>query len=248
MIEPPACTDSYKAAGTPIDPEEETMRVHKLTSAALAVAAGLLLAACQNDDAGTKQSDPSSPSSASSSAGGSGSGSSGGGAKNSAGAGSGAASSGGTGSAAKPGSGAHAKVGKCRTDGLEITAKNNTIDGDPDATVVVELTNHSGGDCTLSGYAGVDLKTSAGVLSARRTGQQADSAVLKNGKSTYFPINYPFNKSGGSGVRVTGLVVTPPNETKSVTLNWPGAATLPVTDGSGSPVKVGPVGSAGQGG
>jgi hypothetical protein len=186
---------------------------------------------------------------ASSSGGGSDSGSSDqGGAKNSAGTSSGATSSGGTGTAAGTGSKANAKVGKCRTDELEITAKDNTIDGDPDGTVVVTLTNHGGRDCTISGYAGVDLKTSAGSLSAKRTGQQAGSAILKNGKSTYFPVNYPFNKSGGSGVRVTGLVVTPPDETKSVTLNWPGAATLPVTDGSGSPVKVGPVGSAGQGG
>lgn len=185
----------------------------------------------------------------SSSGGGSDSGSSDqGGAKNSAGTSSGATSSGGTGTAAGTGSKANAKVGKCRTDELEITAKDNTIDGDPDGTVVVTLTNHGGRDCTISGYAGVDLKTSAGSLSAKRTGQQAGSAILKNGKSTYFPVNYPFNKSGGSGVRITGLVVTPPDETKSVTLNWPGAATLPVTDGSGSPVKVGPVGSAGQGG
>ncbi|MFJ1561905.1 DUF4232 domain-containing protein [Streptomyces mirabilis] len=226
------------------------MRVHKLTFAALAVAAGLSLTACQNDNAGTGQSEPSSPSTvssgatASSSGGGSDSGSSDqGGAKNSAGT-----NSGGTGTAAGTGSNANAKVGKCRTDELEITAKDNTIDGDPDGTVVVTLTNHSGRDCTVSGYAGVDLKTSAGSLSAKRTGQQAGSAILKNGKSTYFPVNYPFNKSGGSGVRITGLVVTPPDETKSVTLNWPGAATLPVTDGSGSPVKVGPVGSAGQGG
>ncbi|MFE2521470.1 DUF4232 domain-containing protein [Streptomyces mirabilis] len=229
------------------------MRVHKLTFAALAVAAGLSLTACQNDDAGTGQSDPSSGSTVSSSAGGSDSGSSDqGGAKDSAGTSSatnsGSTSSGGTGKAAGTGSDANAKVGKCRTDELEITAKDNTIDGDPDGTAVVELTNHSGRDCTISGYAGVDLKTNAGALSAKRTGQQVDSAVLKNGKSTFFPINYPFNKSGGSGVRVTGLVVTPPDETKSVTLDWPGAATLPVTDGSGSPVKVGPVGSAGQGG
>ncbi|MFD8129448.1 DUF4232 domain-containing protein [Streptomyces mirabilis] len=224
------------------------MRVHKLTFAALAVAAGLSLTACQNDNAGTGQSDPSSPSSVSSSGGGSDSGSSDqGGAKNSAGTSS-TTNSGGTGTAAGTGSNANAKVGKCRTDELEITAKDNTIDGDPDGTVVVTLTNHSGRDCTISGYAGVDLKTSAGSLSAKRTGQQAGSAILKNGKSTYFPVNYPFNKSGGSGVRITGLVVTPPDETKSVTLNWPGAATLPVTDGSGSPVKVGPVGSAGQGG
>ncbi|QDO02608.1 DUF4232 domain-containing protein [Streptomyces sp. S1A1-8] len=224
------------------------MRVHKLTFAALAVAAGLSLTACQNDNAGTGQSDPSSPSTVSSSGGGSDSGSSDqGGAKNSAGTSS-ATNSGGTGTAAGTGSNANAKVGKCRTDELEITAKDNTIDGDPDGTVVVTLTNHSGRDCTVSGYAGVDLKTSAGSLSAKRTGQQAGSAILKNGKSTYFPVNYPFNKSGGSGVRITGLVVTPPDETKSVTLNWPGAPTLPVTDGSGSPVKVGPVGSAGQGG
>lgn len=227
------------------------MRVHKLTFAALAVAAGLSLTACQNDDAGTGQSDSSSASTASSSgsnASSSGGSSDQGGATVSSGTNSGGTSSGGTGTAAGTGSNANAKVGKCRTDALEITAKDNTIDGDPDGTVVVELTNGGGRDCAIYGYAGVDLKTNAGSVSATRTGQQASSVVLKNGKSIAFPINYPFNKSGGSGVRITGLVVTPPNETKSVTLNWPGAATLPVTDGSGSPVKVGPVGSAGQGG
>jgi len=231
------------------------MRVHKLTFAALAVAAGLSLTACQNDDAGAGQSDSSSTptassgSNASSSGGSSDAGSSEqGGAKASTGTSSDGSSSGGTGTAAGTGSDANAKVGKCRTDELEITAKDNTIDGDPDGTVVVELTNGGGRDCTIAGYAGVDLKTNAGSLSAKRTGQQTTSTILKNGKSIDFPVNYPFNKSGGSGVRVTGLVVTPPNETKSVTLDWPGAATLPVTDGSGSSVTVGPVGSAGQGG
>ncbi|MEU6335015.1 DUF4232 domain-containing protein [Streptomyces cellulosae] len=73
------------------------------------------------------------------------------------------------------------------------------------------------------------------------------AVVLKDGKSVSFAVTYPVNDSGGSGVDVTGLVVTPPNETKSVTLDWPGTS-LPVTDGSGTPVKVGPIGSAGQGG
>jgi hypothetical protein len=229
------------------------MRVHKVTFAALAVAAGLSLTACQNGDADAGQSDPSStstvlPGSNASSTGGS----SGTGtpdqsvAKPSAATGSGGSSSGGT--AAGTGTDANAKAGKCRTDELEFTAKDNTIDGDPDGTVVVELTNGGGRDCTIAGYAGVDLKTNAGSLSAKRTGQATTSTVLKNGKSIDFPINYPLNKSGGSGVRITGLVVTPPDETKSVTLTWPGAASLPVTDGSGSSVKVGPVGSAGQGG
>lgn len=231
------------------------MRVHKLTFAALAVAAGLSLTACQNGDADAAKSDSpsgstaSSGSNASSTGGSSGSGASDqAGAKASSGTNSGGSSSGGTGTAAGTGSDANAKVGKCLTDELEFTAKDNTIDGDPDGTVVVELTNGGGRDCAIAGYAGVDLKTNAGTVSAQRTGQQATSTVLKNGKSIDFPISYPFNKSGGSGVRITGLVVTPPNETKSVNLNWPGAATLPVTDGSGSAVKVGPVGSAGQGG
>ncbi|MFB6873912.1 DUF4232 domain-containing protein [Streptomyces sp. NPDC056323] len=222
------------------------MRVRKLTFAALAIAAGLSLTACQNGEDDLGQSAPPSAAGASSTSGGSGSGGSGGseqdGAKDSAGKG-----SGGQGTAAGTGSNANSKVGKCRTDELEITASDSTIGGDTDGTVAVQLKNGGGRDCVLSGYAGVDLKTSAGSLSAERTGEKATPMTLKDGKSVYFGITYPMNESGGSGVRITGLVVTPPDETKSVTLDWPGAATLPVTDGSGSQVKVGPMGSAGQG-
>ncbi|MFH8520009.1 DUF4232 domain-containing protein [Streptomyces gelaticus] len=216
------------------------MRVQKLAFAALAVVAGLSLTACQNgeDDLGQTA-----PSSASSTSGGSGSGAS----DQSDGKASAGNGSGGQGTAAGTGSNENGKVGKCRTDELEITATDSTIDGDPDGTVAVELKNGGGRDCVLSGYAGVDLKTSSGSLSAERTGEKATPMTLKDGKSVYFGINYPINESGGSGVRITGLVVTPPDETKSVTLDWPGAATLPVTDGSGSRVKVGPMGSAGQG-
>ncbi|GAA5022242.1 DUF4232 domain-containing protein [Streptomyces siamensis] len=220
------------------------MRVHKVTFAALAVAASLSLTACQNDKDGTAKSEPSTASSTSSSAGGSDSG----GSDQDSGKDSAGKSSGGQGTAAGTGSNENGKVAKCRTDELEITAKDNTIDGDPDGTVAVQLTNRGGRDCALSGYAGVDLKTGAGSLSAKRTGQQADPTVLKDGASTAFGITYPINTSGGSGVRVTGLLVTPPDETKTVTLDWPGAGTLPVTDSPDSPVKVGPVGSAGQGG
>jgi hypothetical protein len=219
------------------------MRVHKLTFAALAVVAGLSLTACQNGDGDMGDSAQSSASSAASSGGGSGSGGSDqGGGKDSAGK-----ESGGQGTAAGTGSNENGTVGKCRTDELEITAMDSTIDGDSDGTVAVELKNGGGRDCVLSGYAGVDLKTNSGLLSATRTGEKATPMTLKDGKSVYFGISYPINKSGGSGVRITGLVVTPPDETKSVTLDWPGAATLPVTDGSDSPVKVGPMGSAGQG-
>ncbi|MFF3417572.1 DUF4232 domain-containing protein [Streptomyces sp. NPDC002698] len=235
------------------------MRVHRLTFAALAVAAGLSLTACQNGDDGTGQSAPSATSHGSAPGGGSSSngadqgggsdsgGSDSGGSDQSGGAGTGKGSTG-KGSTAGTGSGASGKVDRCHTDELEVTAKDNTIDGDPDGTVAVEFKNGGGRDCAISGYAGVDLKTSSGTVSAKRTGASAGQSILKNGQSIAFGITYPLNKSGGSGVRVTGLLVTPPNETKTVTLAWPGGPTLPVTDGAGAPVKVGPVGSAGQGG
>ncbi|WP_055549407.1 DUF4232 domain-containing protein [Streptomyces kanamyceticus] len=146
-----------------------------------------------------------------------------------------------------PGSGGSvAGVDKCRTDGLEISASDSTVEGDPDSSVAVTLTNGSGLDCAISGYAGVDLTTSEGDLSARRTGRESAPTVLKDGDAVAFGITYPAHDAGGSGVQVTGLVVTPPDETKSVTLDWPGASTLAVADGAGSPVEVGPVGSAGQ--
>ncbi|MDT0611462.1 DUF4232 domain-containing protein [Streptomyces lancefieldiae] len=229
------------------------MRVRKLTFAALAVVAGLSLTACNSDD-GTAQSDGSSASSASSSGGGSGSdgsqegGSEQGGGKDSTGKNSGGKSSGGNGTTTGNGSDANAEAGKCRTDELDITASDSTIDGDPQGSVAVTFKNGGGRDCALSGYAGVDLKTNAGDLSAKRSGQESSPVILKDGESVSFGITYPVNDSGGSGVRITGLVVTPPNETKSVSLQWPGAASLPVTDGSGAPVEVGPIGSAGQGG
>ncbi|EST25624.1 DUF4232 domain-containing protein [Streptomyces niveus] len=214
------------------------MRVRKLTFAALAVAATLSLTACNDEDL-TGQGDSSAASTAStvSPSGGSGSDSSNGSEK--AGGQQDAGSESGSG-----GGGAE----KCRTDDLNISATDGTISGDTEGTVVVEFKNLGGKDCVLAAYAGVDLKTGSGSLSAERTGQEADTTVLKDGESTFFGVTYPVNDSGGSGVSVSALLVTPPNETKSFSVEWPGSNTLPVTDGSGSSVKVGPMGSAGQGG
>ncbi|MGC0420964.1 DUF4232 domain-containing protein [Embleya sp. AB8] len=157
-------------------------------------------------------------------------------------------SSGGQGTTAGTGAaGDNDTIGKCRTDDLNITAMDNTIGGDADRSVAVTMKN-IGHNCTMSGFAGVDLQTNAGPLSAKRIGAPAEPFILKSNTSVSFGITYPTNDTGGSGVRITGLLVTPPGETKTITLQWPGAATLPVTDGAGSGVKVGPIGSAGQGG
>ncbi|MGA5443706.1 DUF4232 domain-containing protein [Streptomyces griseoincarnatus] len=202
------------------------MRVNKLTVATLAVVAGLSITACQNEEDIAADPKPVTSSAATG----------------------GDTDQGQEGTATGTGSDEDGKADDCRTDEMVVTASDVTIEGDTVGTVAVEFTNGGGRDCTLTGYAGVDLKTNAGSLSAERTGEKAPSVVLKDGKSVWFAVTYPVNDSGGSGTRVTGLVVTPPNETKSVTLAWPGTASLPVTDGSGTPVQVGPIGSAGQGG
>ncbi|MGA5163374.1 DUF4232 domain-containing protein [Streptomyces pseudogriseolus] len=209
------------------------MRVTKLTIAALAVVAGLSLTACQNEDVAAG------PEPAASAPTANGDDTEQGEGQNQ--------DQDQEGTDAGTGSNEDGKAADCRTDELEVTASDVTIEGDTVGTVAVEFANGGGRDCTLTGYAGVDLKTNAGTLSAERTGEEAPSVVLKDGKSVWFAVTYPVNDSGGSGVRVTGLVVTPPNETKPVTLDWPGGSSLPVTDGSGTPVKVGPIGSAGQG-
>ncbi|MGD6747588.1 DUF4232 domain-containing protein [Streptomyces sp. BH106] len=217
--------------------------VRKLTFAALAVAAGLSLTACNGDD--VAQGGSSSESSASSSASSTGGGSEQGGGTDSTGEG---GEGDGQGTAGGSGSDANTGAEKCRTDDLDITAADATVGGDTEGTVAVEFKNRGDQGCVLSGYAGVDLKTSEGDLSAQRSGQESTPMTLESGKSVFFGVTYPINDSGGSGVKVSTLVVTPPDETKSFSLAWPGGASLPVTDGSGSAVKVGPMGSAGQGG
>ncbi|MGW6061959.1 DUF4232 domain-containing protein [Streptomyces sp. NPDC055189] len=135
------------------------------------------------------------------------------------------------------------KAGICRTDELEVNATDNTTDK-TEGVVTVVFKNGGGRDCSIKGYAGVDLTASTGdTLSVARNGERAVPGVLKDGDSAAFNITFPYNNSGGSGVRITSLVVTPPNETKHVTLDWP-AGTLPVSDGEGAvKLEISPVGT-----
>ncbi|MEV2256941.1 DUF4232 domain-containing protein [Streptomyces sp. NPDC050147] len=146
------------------------------------------------------------------------------------------------GTAAGTGDNSNGKAGICRTDELEVNATDNTTDK-TEGVVTVVFKNGGGRDCTIKGYAGVDLTASTGdTLSVSRNGEQPSSGILKDGESAAFNITFPYNNSGGSGVRITSLVVTPPNETKHVTLDWP-AGSLPVTDGeSAVKLEINPVG------
>ncbi|UNZ17525.1 DUF4232 domain-containing protein [Streptomyces sp. 891-h] len=142
-------------------------------------------------------------------------------------------------SGAKGGSGAGTpESNSCKTSGLAFSTSHGMAEG----TLLVNLRNSGSAACTLKGFPGVDLRGEAGSLHATRNNNFTPSTVtLQPGETTRFTLSYPPNNSGGSGVNITSLVVTPPNETQSRTL--PVSINLPVTDGSGTPITVGPVGS-----
>ena len=111
---------------------------------------------------------------------------------------------------------------------------------DTTAAEVVKLTNTGSASCAMRGFPGVDLRTNAGTISVQRSRQTPRLVTLAPGDSALFDIDYPVNNTGGSGVRVETMVITPPNETHSHLLAW-NLGTLPATDGPGSPVTVDPV-------
>jgi hypothetical protein len=116
----------------------------------------------------------------------------------------------------------------------------------PLAYEVVKLTNKGGSACAMFGFPGVDLKTNYGTVSVPRGSQTPKLVTLEPGAAALFSIGYPVNNSGGTGVTVESMVITPPNETHSATLAW-SEGTLPVTDGSApSLLKVYPVVAAGS--
>ncbi|MFF8710101.1 DUF4232 domain-containing protein [Streptomyces sp. NPDC015184] len=130
----------------------------------------------------------------------------------------------------------------CRTHVLDATAANNTTD-ETNGVVTVTFKNIGSADCRINGFPGVDIKTSLGdTISVDRNGEQAVPQILKEGDTAAFNITFPVNNSGGSGVRLTDMVVTPPNEVEPFNLKWP-AGTLAVTDGQdGGKMEVSPVG------
>ncbi|MFB7280307.1 DUF4232 domain-containing protein [Streptomyces hydrogenans] len=134
------------------------------------------------------------------------------------------------------------KVDMCRSGVLDATAADNTTD-ETNGVVTVTFKNFGSADCRINGFPGVDIKTSLGdTISVDRNGEQAVPQILKEGDTASFNITYPVNDTGGSGVQLTDMVVTPPNETEPFTLKWP-AGTLPVTDGEdGGKMELSPVG------
>lgn len=131
----------------------------------------------------------------------------------------------------------------CRTNELNMEA----VDSSPDqktGDVTVQMTNKGGRTCSVTGFAGVDLKDADGTSApVHRGGEQPRVTDLKPGGTATFSISYNVDSSGDSPVTPTDIIVTPPNETHSVSLKWPAEA-LKLAGPYDEKIKVHPVGIA----
>jgi hypothetical protein len=136
-----------------------------------------------------------------------------------------------------------ARTAACRTADLSFGYGPDSgpqVVGDTTAPEVVKLTNTRSSACAMYGFPGVDLITNYGRISVPRSGQSPRRVVLQPGQSAVFDVIYPVNTDNGSGIRVTSMVITLPNETHSRTLAW-GEGTLPVGAGASKGLVVDPV-------
>ncbi|WP_433857358.1 DUF4232 domain-containing protein [Streptomyces kronopolitis] len=227
----------------------------RVAAAALVATAGLSLTACSGADAtsakptgSTGTSAAAEPGGAGPSAGAQGAGAqpgnaksgSGGGASSHAGSGGAASSRAGSGNGAAK-SGGTSKF--CRTNELNIEA----VDSSPDSgtgDVTVQMTNKGGRTCSTTGFAGVDLKDADGTSAPVHRGhEQPRITDLKPGDTATFSISYTVDSSGDNLASPTNIIVTPPNETHSVSLKWPAEA-LKLAGPYDEKIQVHPVGIA----
>ncbi|MFE9250985.1 DUF4232 domain-containing protein [Streptomyces sp. NPDC007088] len=149
----------------------------------------------------------------------------------------------GSGTGADKGSGGgQITTGLCETADLGFSVSHGMGEGD----LLVSLKNNGGDACTLKGFPGVDFlsQDASGPLSAKRSGLAAPAVAVRPGESTRFTVHYPPNNTGGTGVHVSAIKVTPPNETHAKSL--PVSISFPVSAGAADHVVVDPVGTGKQ--
>ncbi|MFE3770010.1 DUF4232 domain-containing protein [Streptomyces sp. NPDC059122] len=135
---------------------------------------------------------------------------------------------------AKRSGGAHATGGRgsgverCHTSGLKASfATGGDAAPDPKAggatTTSVVLTNKSGRTCVIGGFPGVDLTSENGGerWSLARSSAKHGSITLGPGDSTDFTINLAMTEENEGFYQPAWAQITPPNETKSITIAWP---------------------------
>ncbi|MFJ9036862.1 DUF4232 domain-containing protein [Streptomyces sp. NPDC102406] len=203
------------------------MKYTRITAlAALGVAAGLTLTACGADNSGKPSSSSKGSSSSSSSRGdakpqGSSDATSGSQADNAEPA---ATKDTRAGGAVSSGTQAGGKVTFCKTKDLAVDA----VDAAPDETtgrINITMVNRGSTTCSATGFAGVDIKDADHTSNPIERGPaQPRVTTLKPGDAAIFDLAYTIDKTGESLSSPTDILVTPPNETHTVSLKWPAGA------------------------
>ncbi|MFK0292771.1 DUF4232 domain-containing protein [Streptomyces sp. NPDC090442] len=149
-------------------------------------------------------------------------------------------------SRAHAGTGASKGGGKskfCRTSDLVMEADNSSHD-EKTGDITIQMTSKAGSTCSVTGFAGVDLKDADGTSApVHRGGEVPRITNLNPGDTATFSISYKADASGDSLANPTNIIVTPPNETHSVSLKWPSDA-LKLGGSYDETIKVHPVGIA----
>ncbi|MFF8783520.1 DUF4232 domain-containing protein [Streptomyces sp. NPDC015125] len=119
-------------------------------------------------------------------------------------------------------------VQRCHTSGLKASfATGGDATPDPNAggstTTSIVLTNKGSSTCKIGGFPGVDLKSENGGerWSLARSSKKFSSITLQPGDSTDFTINLAMTKEDKGFYQPAYADVTPPNETTSLTVEWP---------------------------
>ncbi|MFJ8164246.1 DUF4232 domain-containing protein [Streptomyces sp. NPDC096136] len=196
--------------------------------AAFGLVAALSLTACNNGDDSAQAPAAKGPSSSSSSS--PGAGPSQDGRTGSGGARAGSAKPGaGTGSPSSSGAvngGAESggKTAFCKTADLAVEATNAAPD-QSSGRIDITMVNRGSGTCSATGFAGVDIKDADHTSNPIGRGPaQPRVTTLKPGDAAVFDLAYTIDGSGGSLAHPTDILVTPPNETHTVSLKWPAGA------------------------
>ena len=147
------------------------------------------------------------------------------------------------------GAGSSATAGKCTLNELTASLGRTTGEAGQRHTAIV-WTNTSSSACTVTGFGGVDLvgpdDAMGRTYSLPRTNGVPAAVKLAPGASAHTTITW-LPPSDGPGWTPTGMNVTPPDETRSASIGWPGGAVLR-QDGAThpgtfiSPVQAGPEG------
>ncbi|MCB5911442.1 DUF4232 domain-containing protein [Streptomyces pinistramenti] len=119
-------------------------------------------------------------------------------------------------------------IERCHTSGLKASfATGDDAAPDPDAsgatTTSVVLTNKGSRTCKIGGFPGVDLKSENGGerWSLPRSSAKYGSITLNPGDSTDFTLNVAMTKEEEGFYQPAWADITPPNETTSLTVEWP---------------------------